>query len=338
MFPRIVRSLCGRNRGRRRRHDSPYSFDNLSGPVFYSTAVTFSLFLILLLYKLCKFLYEWWDGWVTRQVEVIVKGLPAHETLIDGRMCMSNDTLPYLFANSRFPYNPCSFPEISSACCNNTRCDASSFTTCHTYFTHSHSYYSCSYYGMACYTTDAYVKNHQIGSLLLLFMVGSFVVIVSYVVISLFKEHVNGGPYMTANSDDYHDATATVVHDDDDDNDVDDSVSDDNCHDCYGILSRWRHRRIIFGGSTVHRGIEFSSPNNGAVATTAIPSAPSVYLMEIQDQPSQWSGNYNVYANAANDSTSHGHYGGYGYGATAMAELEYPAYSVSTPSAPLQPQ
>ena len=132
MIRQFLRSLCGSS-GRRSRNNG---FNVRRNPAYYVLTVTSSVCLMYALYEGCKMIYDWFYGYMTKQVEAIVKGLPAHESLVNGRMCLLNDTPPYLFANPTFPEDPCSFPQISSACCNHTRCDASQFMYCHTYHTH----------------------------------------------------------------------------------------------------------------------------------------------------------------------------------------------------------
>lgn len=234
---------------------------------------------------------------MTKQVEMIVKGLPAHETLVDGRMCMLNDTPPYIFANQRFPYDPCTYPQISSACCNHTRCDASLFTYCHTY--HTHSYHSstfhttCYYYGMACYTDDEYAKNHKNDYFLLYIIIIVFFAIVpfSFMVLYAYNECSNRGI-----------SYINIIFGNYDDDDSDDG-----------------------------NDFEFSHHLNydsEATMTTAIPSAPLMYTAEIQNEQSdRWDGNTNTSTSSGSSSS--------GYGTIAVAERVYPAYPAHSSSTPL---
>ena len=206
----------------RRFSDCDCSSSNLNDCInsieaYYFLAVVCSLLLAFGVFEVAKAIYDWYNQYIMQQVAIVVKGLPAYETMVDGRMCMLNDTAPYLFENSHFPTDPCTFHQISSACCNHTQCDASQFMYCHTYHssgnsgTQSHT--ECWYYGMACYTSDEYERNHSYDYVWLCIGIFLFIIQLSILILRLFKNVINRreNPYTCISSDDCNEITLTTA-------------------------------------------------------------------------------------------------------------------------------
>ena len=118
------------------------------------------------IYIIC-WAYQYAVATENAQVARIVKGLSEHESLVNGTMCMLNDTRPYRFG-FQVSFDPCTYSQIRSACCSRLKCDSSQFVNCytHTYPSYTNGHRStrttttCYYFGMACYTSAEYKQNH----------------------------------------------------------------------------------------------------------------------------------------------------------------------------------